>query len=207
MSDLPKRSGLQFGPVGANAVHLCVDMQRLFGEGTPWNVPWMEKVLPTIVGVVAEHPERTIFTRFVPVERPEKAVGSWKRYYHRWEAVTLDRMDPALVDLAPPLARFVPPARVMDKWVYSPWTEGRLDAMLKGTDVDTIVVSGGETDVCVLFAVMGAVDRGYRVIIVNDGMCSSADETHDALLELYGNRFGQQIEVAPAREILESWKV
>ena len=80
MSDLPKRSGLQFGPVGANAVHLCVDMQRLFGEGTPWNVPWMEKVLPTIVGVVAEHPERTIFTRFVPVERPEKAVGSWKRY-------------------------------------------------------------------------------------------------------------------------------
>jgi hypothetical protein len=29
------------------AVHLAVDMQRLFGEpGSPWFVPWFERVLP-----------------------------------------------------------------------------------------------------------------------------------------------------------------
>jgi nicotinamidase-related amidase len=201
-----KPSGLLHGPIASNSIHLCVDMQRLFGAGTPWTVPWMEKVLPTIVRVVAEHPERTVFTRFVPVETPEQAVGAWRRYYQRWQEVTLSRMDPAFVDLAPELARYAPPAKVVDKWVYSPWTEGRLDAMLRGTDVDTILISGGETDVCVLATVMGAIDRGYRVVIIGDGMCSSADETHDALLDLYAGRFGQQIEVAPADEVLASWQ-
>ena len=201
-----KPSGLIYGPVGSNAIHLCIDMQRLFGPGTPWAVPWMEKVLPTITRVVAANAERTIFTRFVPVEHAEQAVGSWKRYYERWQSVTLDRIDPSLVDLAPELARYVPPARVVDKWVYSPWTEGRLDAMLRGSSVDTILMTGGETDVCVLAAVLGAVDRGYRVVVISDGMCSSADETHDALLTLYSGRFGQQIEVAEAEEVLESWR-
>ncbi|WP_312794222.1 cysteine hydrolase [Tianweitania sp.] len=201
-----KPSGLLYGPVGSNAVHLCIDMQRLFGPGTPWAVPWMEKVLPTISRVVEGHAEQTIFTRFVPMANAEHAAGTWKRYYQRWESVTLDRLDPALIDLAPQLTRYVPPARVVDKWVYSPWTEGKLDAMLRGTSVDTILMSGGETDVCVLAAVLGAVDRGYRVIVISDGMCSSADESHDALLTLYSGRFGQQIEVAEAQEVLESWE-
>jgi hypothetical protein len=33
-----------------------------------------------------------------------------------------------LVELMPSLARFVPSAKVLDKHVYSPWTEERLDA-------------------------------------------------------------------------------
>jgi nicotinamidase-related amidase len=69
--------------------------------------------------------------------------------------------------------------------VYSPWTEGRLDAMLDGSEVDTLVVTGGETDICVLATVLGAVDRGFRVVLVSDAICSSADQTHDALMELY----------------------
>lgn len=206
MAPPSKPLGLQYGPIGANAVHLCIDMQRLFGPGTPWAVPWMPKVLPKITEVVEAHAERTIFTRFVPVETAQHAVGVWRRYYERWQGVTLDHMDPALVELAPELARHVPPARVVDKWVYSPWTEGRLDAMLRGTAVDTILMTGGETDVCVLAAVLGAVDRGYRVVVISDGMCSSADETHDALMSLYSGRFGQQIEVAEAAEVLDSWK-
>ena len=34
-----------------NAVHLCVDMQRIFAKGGIWETPWMERVLPTIVEV------------------------------------------------------------------------------------------------------------------------------------------------------------
>jgi hypothetical protein len=43
---------------------------------------------------------------------------------------------------------------------------------------------------------MGAVDHGYRVILVRDGVCSSSDQGHDALLELYHRRFSTQIETA-----------
>ena len=37
---------------------------------------------------------------------------------------------------------------------------------------------------CVLATVIGAVDHGYRVIVVvTDAVCSSSDEGHDAMLE------------------------
>jgi nicotinamidase-related amidase len=51
-----------------------------------------------------------------------------------------------------------------------------------------LIVTGAETDVCVLAMVLGAVDLGYRVIIVSDALCSSADETHDAAMAIYHSR-------------------
>jgi len=181
-------------------------MQRLFATGGPWEVPWAEKVLPAIEELVAHHPAATVFTRFVPAARPGEAPGMWARYYQRWADVTLERIDPALVGLVPSLARFVPPATVLDKRVYSPWTEGALDRLLRGTQVDTLIVSGGETDVCVLATVLGAVDRGFRVVLASDALCSSVDETHDALLDLYRSRFSEQVEVASTAEILDGWR-
>lgn len=29
-------------------MHLCIDMQRIFAEPTPWHTPWMDRVLPVI---------------------------------------------------------------------------------------------------------------------------------------------------------------
>ena len=52
---------------------------------------------------------------------------------------------------------------------------------------------------------LGAVDVGYRVIIVRDAICSSSDQGHDALMEVYHSRFSEQIETANADEILDAW--
>lgn len=130
----------------------------------------------------------------------------WGQYYCRWENVTLANLAPGLIDLMPPLERFVPPARMLDKHVYSPWTEGRLDALLANSAVDTLVITGGETDVCVLATVLGAVDRGFRTVLVTDAICSSTDRTHDALLQLYCSRFSAQIEPTSMSEVLENWR-
>jgi nicotinamidase-related amidase len=196
---------LVHGPLGSNCLHLCVDMQRLFGPGGPWAVPWAQKVLPSIEELVAVHPERTVFTRFIPAARPGEAPGAWARYYRRWAEVTLANIDVELVDLMPTLARFTPPAKILNKHVYSPWTEGHLDAMLAGSGVDTLIITGGETDVCVLATVLGAIDRGFRVVLVTDAICSSADQTHDALMELYRSRFTEQVEAVSAEEVLSNW--
>lgn len=100
----------------------------------------------------------------------------------------------------------MPPANVLDKRVYSPWTEGDLDRFVAAWEIDTVIVTGGETDVCVLATVLGAVDRGLRVVLATDAPCSSSDATHDALMELYLSRFSQQIEAATANEVLAHWR-
>ena len=198
------KDGIAFGPLGNSWVHLCVDMQRMFGEKTDWYTEWMPIVLPRVVQLVELAPERTVFTRFMPAQNAAEAAGTWQRYYNRWPAMTLDRLDPALLDLVPELQRFVPPARVIDKRVYSPWLDGVLDDELKRRGMDTVIVSGAETEVCVLAAVVGAIDLGYRVIIATDAVCSSADQTHDPALELYEGRFGMQVEVATVAQLLEA---
>lgn len=44
---------------------------------------------------------------------------------------------PELINLMPELARFAPPCQVVDKMVYSPWMEDRLDAVITRSSTDT----------------------------------------------------------------------
>lgn len=197
--------GLTYGPLGDHCIHLCVDMQRLFAQPSEWATPWIERVLPRVVSLVERKPEQTIFTRFVPAEVPGRGAGSWKRYYERWASMTIASIGPEMIELLPPLTAFCPPAQVIDKNVYSPWPEGRLHAALAARRIDTLVITGGETDVCVLASVLGAIDLGYRVIVVTDALCSSSDATHDALLTVYRQRFAQQVETVEMETVLSAW--
>jgi nicotinamidase-related amidase len=194
-------------PVGPDAVHLCLDMQRLFGPSSPWATPWMTRVMPTVVALVERAPARTIFTRFIPPPSPDQAHGMWCPYFEKWAALTRNNIDPGLLGLMPELAKFVPPARMLDKPVYSAFATGKLHRELRRARINTLIISGGETDVCVLSTILSAIDLGYRIIVVKDALCSSSDETHDALLGLYGRRFDLQIELTNADELLETWKI
>ncbi|MCQ1781564.1 cysteine hydrolase [Neorhizobium galegae] len=185
-----------------NWIHLCIDMQRMFAEDTPWHVPWMREVSPQILEIAKHHPQRTVFTRFVPPKRADDMRGMWRSYYEKWDKMTLDRLGPEMVDLVPSLKAVVPPARIFDKMTYSPWTSGELHRTLAGEGVEMLAISGGETDVCVLAAAIGAIDLGYRVILLKDAVCSGADETHDASLELLGDRFSVQLEIALTEDFL-----
>jgi nicotinamidase-related amidase len=80
-----------------------------------------------------------------------------------------------------------------------------LVSRLSASLIALFLVTGSETDVCVLATIMGAVDHGYRVILVRDGVCSSSDEGHDALLDLYHRRFSTQIETTDAETVLSRW--
>jgi nicotinamidase-related amidase len=198
---------LLLDPIPASAVHLCVDMQRIFSSDGPWPTPWMERVLPTVTRIAERFAERTVLTRFITPTTPDDATGHWRAYYRKWRETTRDRLDPRLLDLMPPLAALVPPARVFDKPVYSAFTGHKLHQHFQERGTDTLVVTGSETDVCVLATVLGAVDHGYRVILVTDAVCSSSDEGHDALLKLYRERYSLQIETCESEAVLSHWQV
>lgn len=196
---------MRFGPLTEHTVHLCIEMQNLFAGDTPWHTPWMGRVLPIVTRIAEQYPSRTVFTRFIPPQRPDQMRGSWRRYYEHWRDLTLDRIDPQLLELVPTLAALAPPAEVIDKQVYSPFFGPQLPDLLRRRRTDSLIITGAETDVCVLAAVLDAVDLGYRVVLATDALCSSSDATHDALLSLYRNRFNQQIETASSDAILAAW--
>jgi nicotinamidase-related amidase len=180
-------------------------MQQLFGAEGPWPTPWLERVLPIAVRLAERFPERTVFTRFITPANAAELPGSWKSYYERWKLATREHLDPRLLELLPPLAQFVPPAQVIDKTRYSAFAFSQLAGHLESRGADALIVTGAETDVCVLATVLGAVDRGYRVILVSDGVCSVSDEGHDRLLSLYQQRFSQQIETTDSETVLSAW--
>lgn len=197
--------GLRFGPLGEEAAHLCVDMQNLFAPGAPWGTPWLANALPVIEMLAAATAARTHFTRFIPPRSLLDAPNSWGRYYGSWPQILRDSLSPAWLGLLPTLERIARPGHVHDKSVYSPWCQTGLETALRASGVNTLVISGAETDVCVLATVLGAVDRGFRVVVATDAVCSSADQTHDAVMVVFRSRLGQQIETATTGQILAAW--
>ena len=196
---------LSAAPLTERTVHLCIDMQRIFSSEGPWATPWMEKVLPVIVALAERFPERTVFTRFITPEKPPDMPGVWRHYYEHWPEATRAHLDPRLLDLMPPLARLAPPATVIDKTRYSAFFGSALLDHLLARGADGLIVTGSETDVCVLSTILGAVDHGFRVIVVRDGICSSSDQGHEALLRVYHQRFTFQIETTDAETVLSRW--
>ena len=95
---------------------------------------------------------------------------------------------------------------MFEKFSYDSFKNTELDKELKSLSVKTLIMTGVETDVCVLATVFSAVDLGYRVIMASDAMTSSDLECHEFVLNSLTNRFDQQIEVATVDEILEKWK-
>lgn len=189
-----------------NAVHLCIDMQNIFAPGGLWATPWMERVLPTIASIVSRHPARTIFTRFITPQDPEDRPGQWHRYFQRWHQATRRHLAPSALELVPALSGFVPPAAVIDKPAYSAFSNPALARLLVEKNVGTVVISGAETDVCVLSTVLSAVDLGFRIVIVEDALCSSSDVGHDALMTMYRTRFHGQVDLMAAEELAEFWR-
>jgi nicotinamidase-related amidase len=193
-------------PPGDGAVHLCVDMQRIFSCEGVWPTPWMERVLPVVTAIARHARQRTIFTRFITPFFAHEMPGVWREYYEKWDDATRRKIAPDMLELMPDLQQFTPPADVLDKTRYSAFADTELYAMLRRRRADTLVITGSETDVCVLSTVLDAVDHGFRVILVRDAVCSSSDEGHDALLHMYQRRYAVQIEVVEAKALLAQWR-
>jgi nicotinamidase-related amidase len=190
----------------SHAVHLSIDMQNIFSSGGIWPTPWMERVTPGIARLVAHDAARTVLTRFITPVSADDRPGRWQRYFERWDCATQPRLPPGALDVISPLARFIPPATVIDKPGYSAFFASALQSFLAEKNISTLIITGSETDVCVLATILDAVDRGFRVVVVEDGLCSSSNQGHDALMMLYRTRFTDQIELLALDAVLDLWR-
>jgi nicotinamidase-related amidase len=75
---------------------------------------------------------------------------------------------------------------VIDKPGYSAFAHTDLDHRLRVRDIDTLLLSGVTTEVCVSSTLRDAVDRGYRCITIGDACGSAFPDLHDAALRMIG---------------------
>ena len=193
-----------FGPIPASAIHLVVDMQELFRSHGDWGTPALTEIVPPILRLLDARPERACFSRFIPPEKMEDATGAWRRYYRRWHGVTLEKMDRDLVEIVPELLPWA--TWVIDKSGYSALGNASLRQAVSSPEGQCLILSGVETDVCVLSTVMEAIDLGLRVILAADAMASSVAQCHDLALQILEQRFDEQVEIATVDEIIAAWE-
>jgi nicotinamidase-related amidase len=93
---------------------------------------------------------------------------------------------------------------VIDKPGKGAFYATTLGADLKARDIDTLLVCGVTTEVCVNTTVREANDRGYRCIVISDGCASYFPEFHEMglkMIKAQGGIFGW---VAPSAAILDA---
>jgi nicotinamidase-related amidase len=93
---------------------------------------------------------------------------------------------------------------VIDKPGYSAFEATGLAQALTTRAIDTLILTGITTEVCVTSTLRSAIDRGYRCFTVSDA-CASADaRLHDAALRMIGVEGGIFGEVVTARWVAEA---
>lgn len=91
-----------------------------------------------------------------------------------------------------------PPEVVIEKVAYSGFYQTRMDHVLSGLGIDTLVVAGIVTNGGVASTVRDAHMRGHRIIVLSDGCAAFRQEVHEAtLLSL-----GSMIETATCADFL-----
>jgi nicotinamidase/pyrazinamidase len=76
---------------------------------------------------------------------------------------------------------------ILEKRRFSAFFKTDLDQTLRTLKVDTIVLAGVSTHVCVLTTAMDALSHDFQCIIIEDCCAAHKQEVHRAALDLYRN--------------------
>jgi nicotinamidase-related amidase len=91
---------------------------------------------------------------------------------------------------------------VLDKPGYSAFHQTELDQILRVAAVDTLIIAGVTTEVCVHSTVRAAIDLGYRCLTVSDACAASRPELQAPALAMMGVEGGIFGEVSDHASLL-----
>lgn len=108
-----------------------------------------------------------------------------------WDADVVDELKPQ------------PGERVLDKTRYSAFYDTDLEEQLRELDVDTLIVCGVTTNICVESTVRDAFFRDIRVVVPSDGTAAVTPDLHEGALRDFEYGFGRVSTVAEIAEALD----
>jgi biuret amidohydrolase len=80
---------------------------------------------------------------------------------------------------------------VIDKNTSSAFNSTGVEGLLRNLEVETLVIAGLATDMCVETTARDAADRGFNVIVVEDATATFFEHHHRAALSGFARVFGQ----------------
>lgn len=192
---------------------LVVDMQRyftqpafpftqVFEELSPgFSAGYLKRVRETVIPCI-----QSLLSCFRTLRAPVvfTAVGTeagdgrelpcWLRAFDELGLATLGRRvwppigDPSweIDESLKPLAGEV----VLNKLSAGTFATTGLEQRLRHQGVESVVVTGVSSDVCVATTAREAADRGFRTILVSDGCTTFSEQMHQASLDTFNIAFG-----------------
>jgi nicotinamidase-related amidase len=191
---------------------LIVDMQNDFVRvGAPMEVPqardtisqhqqliqhFRKNRLPIVYTRFLAGLERRLLWEFSPKLAPPTLAchAGHKRFYadiHK----TLECIE-IIDELAPK-----PEDVVIDKLGYGAFHGTKLDTILRERAIESLIVTGTVTQICVEETAREAFHYGYKTTLVSDAASSYLPDLHAATLKNFGLKFGW---VSPTRKILDA---
>lgn len=174
-----------------NPAVVIVDMLDDFVTGALAN-PRSERIIPTIAALAAHARERgwpVVYANdaHLPGDFEERVWGP--------HALAGSPGARVIAELEPQEGDVELPKRF-----YSAFYETGLDAYLRQRGVDTIILCGQHTHICVRHTSADALYRGYRIIVPPDAVESFTQEDHDSGLAYL--EMAYRAELTPASELI-----
>jgi nicotinamidase-related amidase len=92
---------------------------------------------------------------------------------------------------------------VVDKYGYDAFSGTPLLHLLDAENVDTVVIAGTVTQICVDETARGAFSAGIKALTVSDAVSSFAPDLHEATLKNLAMKFGRVAEMAQVLDELK----
>lgn len=192
--------GAHLDPVSTALV--VIDVQRLFTEivGAAL-VPPVDGVKANLSSLLAEARNAGAVVVLV---RSVIAPDEHSRSTLQWPDFMREHMEPGSigVDFDPCLGRTAGDIEIIKKR-YSAFVGTPLDNVLRERDIDTVVVVGLTTNVCVQSTVRDAWQRDYLTITLSDCCSEMGEGAHEASLAWNARNFGH---VCTSDELIGAWR-
>ena len=196
---------------------LVIDMQRGFVDaGATMEVPSARASIPRIrqlADAFRGKARPVIFTEFVYSEAAPLLVGALHPEHRRAmpgaargfgvPSSCCHEDDPSVATVAALAPR--PDELVIRKRWYDAFAGTPLDGALRARGVDTLVVTGTMTDICVLATVVGAFNREYRVTVVEDAVTTLWPEIQRATLDIVARAYGRVVTTKEVADLVSAW--
>jgi len=194
---------------------IVVDMQNDFVRvGAPLEVPDARETIDVHLELLDWFRSRkrpVIFTRFVAGPHPTlmwkwspqiapPVCCCWPGYMRGYGDIEGERDCVAVIDeLAPH-----PGEAQIDKYGYNGFHRTRLTDLLVAHAVDTVLVTGTVTQICVEDTARGAFHEGFQTAVVADAVSSYAPDLQRASLQTLAMKYGRVVKADEAMRELEA---